>query len=78
MTKQQKIILLSDVIENKIRKEKELEFYQKELEKLKEKMYWVQRDIDVTNTIIDIINNETVVDLVENAEKKLLIGDTDD
>jgi len=35
---QPKLILLSDIIEQKVRKEKELEFYQAELEKLKEKI----------------------------------------
>jgi hypothetical protein len=41
-------------------------------------MFWLQRDIDVTNIIIDMISEEKVVDLIENAKKKLLIGDTDD
>jgi len=72
-----KLILLTDILEQKIRKEKELEFYQKELEKLQEKMYWVKREIDVTNTIIRIIQEEKVIDLVEEAEKKLLIRDDD-
>lgn len=72
-----KILLLSDIIEQKVRKEKELEFYQKELEKLQEKMYWVKREIDLTTTIIHVIQEEKVRDLVGEAEKKLLIkGDT--
>lgn len=78
MTQEKKLILLTDFIEQKLRKEKELEFYQKELEKLQEKMYWVKRDIDLTNTIIRVIKDEAVVDLVTEAEKKLLIGENDD
>ena len=50
-----KLILLSDVIENKVRKERELEFYQEELSKLQTKMMWLKRDIDVNNIIIDMI-----------------------
>jgi hypothetical protein len=73
LTKEQRIILLADVIENKVRKEKELEFYEEELKKLQEKMYWLRRDIDVTNIILDMIKNETVIDLKEQAEEKLLI-----
>ena len=78
MTQEKKLILLTDFIEQKLRKEKELEFYQKELEKLQEKMYWVKRDIDLTNTIIRVIKDETVVDLVKETERKLLIGEKDD
>lgn len=75
MTHEKKIILLTDFIEQKVRKEQELEFYEKELAKLQEKMFWVKREIDLTNTIIRVIKDETVIDLVTEAENKLLIGD---
>ena len=65
-----KIIMLTDVLEQKVRKEKELEFYQKELEKLQEKMFFIQKDIDVTNLIIDMIEKETVFDLNQNLLEK--------
>lgn len=71
---QPKLILLSEVIEQKVRKEKELEFYQAELEKLKQKMFWIQRDIDVTNIIIDMVKHEKVIDVKEQMESKLLKG----
>ena len=61
-----KIILLSDIIEQKLRKEQELEFYQAELEKLQNKMFFLRKEIDLTNTIIDIIDKETVYDVKEN------------
>lgn len=76
MNEQPKLILLSDIIEQKVRKEKELEFYQKELEKLKEKMYWLQRDIDVNNIIIDLIKTDAILDVKENMENKLLKDDS--
>lgn len=78
LTKEQRIIMLTDVIENKVRKEKELEFYEEELKKLQEKMYWLKRDIDVTNIILDMIKNETVIDFKDQAEDKLLIKPKDD
>jgi len=53
-----KILFLADIIEQKIRKEKELSFYEKELEKLKQKMEYLEKDILVTNIIIDAITNE--------------------
>ncbi|MEK9698621.1 MAG: hypothetical protein VW270_22805 [Candidatus Poseidoniales archaeon] len=60
---EKKIILLSDFIDTRIRKEKELEFYQKQLEDIQQKMYWLNRDLDLTNTIIELIENENVVDI---------------
>lgn len=67
-----KLILLSDIIESKVRKERELDFYQKELEKLQEKMYWLRREIGLNETIIDIIKNDNVIDFKENMEKRLI------
>ena len=65
------IILLTDVIEQKVRKEKELEYYQKQMEELRRKMFFVQKEIDVTSIIIDIIEQEKVVDLREYTYKRL-------
>lgn len=69
---ERKIILLSEIIEHKVRKEKELEFYQKELDKLQSQMSYLRREINLTNTIINIIEGERVLDLREYVEKKLL------
>jgi hypothetical protein len=72
MNESPKLILLSDIIEQKVRKERELDFYQKELEKLQEKMYWLRREIGLNETIIDIIKNDNVIDFKENMEKRLI------
>jgi hypothetical protein len=61
-----KLIQLTEILETKIRKEKELEFYQKELEKLKQKMFFIKKDIDLTNIIIDIIEQEKVYDIKQH------------
>lgn len=68
----QKLILITDVIEQKVRKERELEFYQKELEKLQEKMFWLRKDIEVTNTIITMIKSEEVYDIKQGMEVRML------
>jgi len=52
------IVIITDVLEMKTRKEEELAYYQEQLDKLVEKMRWVQKEIDVTNHIIDLIENE--------------------
>ena len=65
MTDNAKLILLTDIIDHKLRKEKELEFYQKELEKLEQKMMFLRKDIEITNLCINIIEKEKVVDIRE-------------
>ena len=67
-----KIILISDIVETKLRKEKELQYYQEELEKLKQKMFFLQKDIDITNLIINMIENEKVLDVKQQMQSKLL------
>ena len=65
-----KIILLTDYIEQKVRKEKELEYYTKELEELQRKMFWLRKEIQLTNVIIDIVEAEKVIDIREYLEDK--------
>ena len=72
-----KLILLTDVIETKLRKEKELEFYQRELEKLQQKMFFLKKDIEITNLCIQIIEQEKVLDIREQMNAKM-IGKNDD
>jgi prefoldin subunit 5 len=42
----------------KQRKEEELAYYQEQLEILTQKMTWVRHEIDITNHIIDLIEQE--------------------
>jgi hypothetical protein len=72
-----KLIVLTDVIETKLRKEKELEFYQQELEKLQQKMFFLKKDIEITNLCIQIIEQEKVLDIREQMNAKM-IGKNDD
>jgi len=57
-TDDSKIVLIADVIEQKLRKEKELEFYNAELKKLQDKIFWLEREVKLTEEIIEIIENE--------------------
>lgn len=65
-----KLIQLTEILETKIRKEKELAYYQKELEKLQQKMFFLKKDIDLTNIIIDIIEKEKVYDIKQHMIEK--------
>ena len=58
-----KIILLQDVYEMRQRKEEELAFYHAELEKLKARVSLLNREIDLTNQIIDLIEHEKIFDI---------------
>ena len=64
------LILIQDLIDSKLRKEKELKFYQEELDRLQTKMWWVRKEINLTETIIDIIEKEKVMDLQEHIRNK--------
>ena len=66
------IILLSDIIEHKLQKERELQFYEQELEKLKQKMFFLEKDITITNMCIKIIEKEMLVSVPN------LLGEKDD
>ena len=65
MSEEQRIILISDVIEQKLRKEQELDYYMKELEELQRKIGYLRQEVDLTNTIIDMIKGEMVYDIKE-------------
>lgn len=65
-----KIILLEDIYETKRRKEQELKFYTDQLEKLKQKMFFIQKDIDITNLCIELIEKEKVMDIKQIIKDK--------
>jgi len=70
MVDDRKIVLLTDFIEQKVRKEKELEFYTKQLEELQKKMFFLRKEIQLTNYIIEIVEQEKVIDIREYLEDK--------
>jgi len=65
-----KIILLSDYIEQKVRKEQELEYYTKELDVLQKKMFFIRKEIQLTNFIIEIVEQEKVINIRDYLEDK--------
>ena len=67
-----RLILLSEFLDQSKRKEKEIAFYEKELKVIEQKLYWLRREKDLTETIIKIISEEKVLDIKEEMEKRLL------
>ena len=55
-----KIILLADLLEQKIRKEEELEYYHNELVTLQFKATIVEKELEMTRLIIGLIENERI------------------
>lgn len=65
------IINLADAIELKERKQKELDYYLEHLKELQIKITWLEADLKLTNTIIKIIENESVLPLDKPINKEL-------
>lgn len=73
MTNEKKIIVLSELIESKLRKEKEIEYYQQQLIDLQTKIMHLQKDVDLTKIIIDIIETDNIIDIKDKVEKAIPI-----
>jgi hypothetical protein len=61
--KEKNIILLDEILDLRSRKRKELEYYNQQLEELKLRMFFIQKEIDLTGNIITMIEKEKMVDL---------------
>jgi hypothetical protein len=66
-----RIIFITDLIDQRLRKEKEIEFYETELKKIEERLFWLRRERQLTQTIIDIIHNNKVIDIREQMYERL-------
>ena len=52
------IVSITDIIENKVRKQKELEFYNAQLDDLTRKKFWIEKEIQMAEFIIAAVSNE--------------------
>jgi len=53
-----KIISITDIIEQKVRKEKQLEEYEELLSDLQRKKFWLEKEIQIHEFIISAVRNE--------------------
>ena len=58
MDKKINIISITDIIEQKVRKQKELDFYNSQLEELQRKKFWIEKEIHLAEFIISAVKNE--------------------
>ena len=68
--KDKKIVFLQDIISQKVRKEEELKYYAKQLQELENKMFFLKKEIQLTNFIIEAIEQEKITDLNHLIEVK--------
>ena len=52
------IISITDIIENKVRKQKELEGYEAQLNDLINKKFWIEKEIQMAEFIIAAVQSE--------------------
>jgi|TARA_R110000823_G_scaffold146916_3_gene277263 hypothetical protein len=59
------IISLTDLIESKLKKEQEIEYYRETLQRLEKKIGVLDKEVSITNLIINMIEQERVLTLSE-------------
>lgn len=72
-----KIISLTDIIESKVVKEKELLYYREQLEEIQRKIAFLETDLNITKQIISMIEQEKIIE-VDTSVPILSFDDTDD
>ena len=69
------IISLTDLIESKLRKEQEIEYYRETLIKLEKKIGVLSKEVSITSLIIGMIEQERVLTLGEKKSKMINLED---
>tara|TARA_R110002096_G_scaffold351871_1_gene544903 strand:- start:94 stop:339 length:246 start_codon:yes stop_codon:yes gene_type:complete len=63
------IVSLTDLVETRLRKEQEIEYYTNALIRLQKKIKHLQQDVNITILIIDLIEKEKIMTLDEKTSK---------
>jgi hypothetical protein len=72
------IVSLADLIEQRLRKQQEIDYYKETLQKLQIKISELGKEVDITTLIIDMIEGERVLTLDEKRGNILLLNDKKD
>ena len=67
------VISLTDLIESRLKKQQEIEYYQQTLNRLTQKIGELNTEVSITTIIIDMIETERVLTLDEKQGKMLLL-----
>ncbi len=63
MTNNKKIIFITDLIESKLQKQREIEKYESQLKIIEEKLFFLRKEKEITETILELIEHEKIIDL---------------
>ena len=63
------IILLTDLIDQRLRKQQEIEFYEQQLKEIENKLFFLRKEKQLTEYILDLIEKEKVKDLTPLLER---------
>ena len=69
------IIYLSDLIESKIKKEQEIEYYIETMKRLQKRVNELEKEINLTSLIIQMIEQERVLTIEEKQSKIIHVLD---
>ena len=58
-----KIIFITDLIESKMQKQREIEKYESQLKIIEEKLFFLRKEKEITETILELIEHEKIIDL---------------
>ena len=58
-----KIIFITDLIESKINKQREIDKYESQLKIIEEKLFFLRKEKEITETILELIEHEKIMDL---------------
>ncbi len=67
------VISLEDLIETRLRKQQEINYYRESLKRLEKKIGELSKEVDITTLIIDMIEDERVLTIEEKRSKILLL-----
>lgn len=63
------ILMITDLLDMRARKQQELEFYNQQLKELQLKMLFIQQEISLTSKIITMIEQEQIIDIALHIKK---------
>tara|TARA_R110000851_G_scaffold112008_6_gene235988 strand:- start:418 stop:654 length:237 start_codon:yes stop_codon:yes gene_type:complete len=67
------VVSLTELIESRLKKQQEIDYYQETLIRLQRKIGELNKEVDITTLIIDMIETERVLTLDEKKGKMLLL-----
>ena len=67
-----KLILIEEFLEQRLRKEQEISYYEKQMQEIERKLFFLRKERELTATIIDMLTREKVYDIREQLEHKMM------